>query len=299
MARPQPGKRCVRLLDRSHWLVVIAQDRRFWGHATAVAAVLAKHCNGQTGACFPSLGTIARAIGSDPAGVCRSLKKLERAGAIQRVKMRGGRNQYDLLMPELSTSDICRRRQQSVGRGDNPGLPSTTTDYCPPRQPNSVVTTGQKNQKNSTAGSAAAIPADWRPSDHGQRFAIEHGMPDAEIDRQAELFICHNRDRRVTHENWCSLWERWVLQWERHRIEAASRKDDRRPGETRAKADIRRVLERGEKDRPCWARFGSEGFDPTGDPERFVRSGCSRVGSCLCNATERREILDRMCPQST
>lgn len=65
-----------------------------------VLLALAMHRDRRTGACFPSIDTVARLVGLAPRGVQRSIRKLEEAGLVVVEKRSiGGRqrsNNYQL-----------------------------------------------------------------------------------------------------------------------------------------------------------------------------------------------------------
>jgi hypothetical protein len=89
------------LMAPRSWL----KDKRLKGVDLAVALVLASHANNETGICFPSTTTIARAIGSWPRTVTRSIRNLEWLGYLDTRQRAGKSSTYRMHeTPDIAPS---------------------------------------------------------------------------------------------------------------------------------------------------------------------------------------------------
>lgn len=84
----------------------------------AILSNLAKRTNSKTGACFPSIKTIAKDTRSSERTVYRALNALVKLGVLVRSKGRRGSNRYALVAQKLEMDIVRNYTQKSTNDGD-------------------------------------------------------------------------------------------------------------------------------------------------------------------------------------
>lgn len=170
---------------------------------------LADHYNQSTGACFPSLKTLAEECEMDKSTLIRHLNALEEAGLIARsARVRDNGSQtstaYFLHIDPVAKCDSpCSKTQQApVAKCDTLNL----------------VTNNHVNEQEELRGAKAQkqrkpemdLPEGWIPNDKNVQDAIDRGFSETEINDEADRFGNFHRSKQNRFRDWDAAWRTWL-----------------------------------------------------------------------------------------
>lgn len=220
-------------------------DSRLSPHALKVLCALGVHSD-KSGWCYPSLKKIGALIGCSRQTVSGHISILVRLGYIEsRIQKRddGGQssNLYRILMdvgdPETA-SDLTGGDglEPTGGAGPEPTggdgqLFDTITSHTndPINDPYRNIPLSGANlekvnslQKKDCAKNAHAakrktrIPDDWEieRDDANYRYAIENGMTEDDLEREADKFFAHHKGKGTLMVDWGAAWQYWTRNWQ-------------------------------------------------------------------------------------
>jgi hypothetical protein len=175
---------------------------RLKGRQWDVLVAIAGHAN-QAGEAWPSLETIAAETGVGRTDLPRIIGALVRAGLIEREK-EGARakgrpsNLYRVVGLTVCTATDSAGSDSRATDSAATGLTvCTDTDLTDPGNRPIPHTHCVRRARARTT----PIPADWKPSPEGIRYAIDHGIDD--LENEIELY----RDIRLSEGRQSANWE--------------------------------------------------------------------------------------------
>ena len=168
---------------------------------------LADHHNESTGACFPSLKTLAKECEMDVATVKRHLAALEAMGLIYREQRHRENGS------QASTQYILRMQEPLAQNAPPPGAKCAT----PLAQKHTPHNLGNNNLGSEPIGEPkkrrkpeVEIPEGWVPNDRNISDALDRGFSQMEIDHEADKFRNHHLSKQSRYRDWDAAWRTWL-----------------------------------------------------------------------------------------
>jgi DNA-binding MarR family transcriptional regulator len=193
----------------SHYMTALAMKQRgVKPTAKIVLYWLADHYNEGSGACFPSLNTLADECEMDKSTVIRHLSTLEEAGLIKRsARTRENGSQtstsYCLSLTPVAehNSPCCKIQQPHVAKCD----------------PHNLVNNNLVNEQEVLVAKATRqrkpevdLPEGWIPNDKNVQDAMDRGFSAQEIENEADRFANFHRSKQNRFRDWDAAWRTWL-----------------------------------------------------------------------------------------
>lgn len=196
----------------SHLMTALAMQQKGLKPAAKIVLYwLADHHNGETGACFPSLNTLANECEMQRSTVVRHLDALEEMGLIERIERtrpNGSRTStaYKLSIKQpvaKSNSPCCKNDQPPVAKSDPHNLGNITTEVEPVGAQMDLLPKPKPRR-------AQQMPEGWVPNDTNIQDAIDRNFSQQEISHEADKFrnYCHANGK--AYKNFDAAWRNWL-----------------------------------------------------------------------------------------
>ena len=221
----------IGLLDK--WLLqqAIFRDRNLSPTAKVVAGVLLDCLNCKTGKCCPSLAHLAARIGKKRRVISAAITELRQRGWLTHRRRRGP-SDYGFAFDRLQQHDV-----QETAPHDSEGVQKAAcldvrdTAYEDAQKTAHLntenVESGNRNQEVIPPGTDRTRPAksnqkqpkprrarlaeDWQPSETNIAFAVQCGLREEAISREAIKFKNYYIGKGVLMVDWDRAWQNWCI----------------------------------------------------------------------------------------
>lgn len=213
-----------------------------------VLVVLANCASGDTGLAYPSTAYLADATGQDRKTVIANLNKLRDCGLIEDTGKRVGTTKQIPVYRLNSTPDLFAEESQKRNSSENGTVPkspgnSTVFPHKQSQKRDTEPSGTVRNQREGAAPRGTRLPAEWKPDEQDQAYAVEKGIDwrvEAEAFRDYWLAAPSSRGLKA---DWHAAWRTWVRRARRPEATTATNAP-RHP-------DAAKVLEKARAQRPA------------------------------------------------
>jgi hypothetical protein len=234
------------LADRDAWLAAVLADPGLGAGPKLIAARLALFCNvsDDPGRCDPGYGTLAKGVAyAQRRSAIDAVTALANRGWIELPEQRRGgrRNSFRLVLKEVATVHGDAPPDAEMVHQDTPSMvhpstPSMVHDDAP-SEPNGACQREQMVHAGAPNGASrrthrtdsrterrteessrdrergTRLPEHWRPADADLTFAVNQGLDQHQVQREADRFRDYWRARPGAgglKSDWPATWRNWV-----------------------------------------------------------------------------------------
>jgi len=211
----------VSLLDKWRLTQAIFADPKLSPTAKVVAGVLLDCLNCKTGKCCPSLAYLATRIGKKSRVISAAITQLRQRGWVRRRGRRGSsvyHFAFDRLQQHGVQETACLGAQDSAHEAAQETAHLNTWNVESDNRNQEVILPGyssglgaaKRNQRQRRARGMPLAEA-WQPSENNSTFAIQCGLSEQAIAREAIKFKNYYIGKGIPMVDWDRAWQNWCI----------------------------------------------------------------------------------------